>query len=252
MTPEDNTGTPALIMYPSIRNAYLLDGHPLFNDGYSKLLASLPKPPQNIFSYSRSNPLDLEALENCSQDLVLLDIYNIEAGLELFIDLRINVPELKIIIMTDRTDQFLIEWCLALGVSGFIPKSTPKVKFIQALKRVINGERWTPETDRRIKEPMPNDQTSETEAEAEENALHLTQKEITTLKYLVLGMVNKDIADKMNVTESTTKSHVSSIIRKLGVINRTQVFMEYQRLTKPDNRFIKSLEKSRIRHAENA
>lgn len=250
MTPEDNTGTPAAIMYPRIRNAYLLDGHPLFVDSYSKLLASLPKPPKNIIRYGRSNPPDINHLENCGQDLVFLDIYNIDAGLELFIDLRINVPEVKIIILTDRKDQFLIEWCLALGVRGFIPKSTPKLKIIQAIKSVIHGERWTPDTDLHMKQTHHKDEICE--PEEEENTLHLTQKEITTLKYLVLGMVNKDIARKMQVTESTTKSHVSSIIKKLGVINRTQVFMEYQRLTRPDDRFIKSLEKSRIRHTENA
>ncbi|GJM02643.1 MAG: DNA-binding response regulator [Rhodomicrobium sp.] len=245
MKPEDSIISSARIEQLSVRKAFLIDGHPLYLDGYCSLLKALGPPPQELNLIDKANKLDPKSLPNHSRDIAILDIYSIgNRGLELLIDMRINAPDLKIIIATAPQESFLIDWCLALGVAGYIPKSTPKQVMLRALRKITRGERWTPDLEHQSEQ----DQALQTPKAGA--SMHLTQKEITTLKYLVLGMVNRDIAEKMHVTESTTKSHVSAIIRKLGVINRTQVFTEYQRINNPSNQFTRSLRKIQIRHSE--
>ena len=246
MKPEDSIISSSRIEPISIRKAYLIDGHPLFLDGYNLLLGALCPPPHEIIYINTLSQIEPETIENHNRDIALLDLYSVgQAGIELLIDLRISAPDLKLIIVTDSDDEFLIDWCLALGVAGFIPKSTNKHIMLRAIRRISAGEKWTPKSHSLLQE---EDRLSS----PPQNTMHLTQKEITTLKYLVLGMVNRDIAEKMNVTESTTKSHVSSIIKKLGVINRTQVFTEFQRISNPDNKFMITRKCKQHRQSENA
>lgn len=245
MKPGDSIISSSRIEPIPIRKAYLIDGHPLFLDGYNQLLGALVPQPKEVSVFTGVDKIDPANIQNHNRDIVILDIYSVgQFGIELLIDLRISAPDLKIIVITDSQDEFLIDWCLALGVAGFIPKSTSKHVMLRAIRRICTGEKWTPKSNQ-----MLDDETTTASAN---NTMHLTQKEITTLKYLVLGMVNRDIADKMHVTESTTKSHVSSIIKKLGVINRTQVFTEYQRIRNPENKFAIKINYKQLRQPEDA
>lgn len=214
------------ILNSTVRNAFLIDGHPLFCQGYQNILSKIFNSVNYHHCYN-SEDVDNLTITDSRADIAIIDIFTAKPdGFNLLIDLRITYPNLKIIVCADSHDPFLIQWFMSLGASGYIPKNTPIDTMVSAIKNIAIGIKWTPDYYTRNNETPHHIQPINDDLLIDQ----LTQKELATLKYLVMGMINRDIAEKMGVTESTTKSHVSAIIKKMGVINRTQVFTEYQRI----------------------
>lgn len=202
----------------TINNAYIIDKHPLIFDGYLKLFKSIEN---SIKSHQCFNLDDISSLNiiNSEKNVIVIDIFNISKNsLQTLIDIRTSYPKTKIIIYTTSQDTHIIERCMSLGASGYIPKNTSIKCLSIAIKAIAIGIKWTPKN-------LSNNSNDEFNS-----FNHFTEKELLTLRHLVTGMVNRDIARNMNVTESTTKSHVSSIFKKLGVYNRTQVFCEFKKI----------------------
>lgn len=209
-----------------LHHAYLIDAHPLYCDGYEKILNEISDTVVIGRSYHQQ---DIEQLNiiNSSFNIILFDILSFgSTGIQILIDLRVNYPDVKIIICSDSQKEALIKRCLSLGVWGYIPKHTAINTIKAAITSVIYDFKWVPRLS------CEGAHTNTGLYDQEKNAVKLTKKELMTLRYLMRGNINKDIAMNMGVSESTTKSHVSSIIRKMKVINRTQVFTEFQEVCK--------------------
>jgi len=106
-----------------------------------------------------------------------------------------------------------INKAIEFGAAGFIPKSTPVNDMVAALKSVINGELWVP--------PYALKQGAQ-QGKEKSKISTLTNQQRKILFMLADGLLNKQIAYDLNLSESTIKSHVSTIFLKLGVKNRTQ------------------------------
>lgn len=161
-------------------------------------------------------------------DLLLLDLQMPGAqGLSALVQVRGMRPGLPVVVVSGREDARTITRVLAHGAAGFIPKSTDPATMKSALLAVLDGEIWAPQD----LQPAALD--------AEETDLARRLAELTPQQFRVLGMVcsgllNKQIAYELSVSEATIKAHMTAILRKLGVNNRTQVVMMANRLQLED------------------
>ena len=110
------------------------------------------------------------------------------------------------------------------GALGFIPKSADSDTIGQAIGAVLDGERWVPE------EAHSAPATSRDEQETAQRLRHLTPQQFKVLQMLGAGRLNKQIAYDLGVSEATIKAHVTAILRKLHVTNRTQAVLAAGRL----------------------
>jgi len=144
--------------------------------------------------------------------LVLLDLRMPGAhGLSSLVFLRGEYPNVSVAIISGGAYAETIGRARQLGASAFIPKSAPIDTIAQALSCVIRGELWFPEQgDPAGPGPLHDQLTT------------LTPQQFRVLKYLADGMLNKQIADILEVSEGTVRAHVTAILRKLRVSTRTQ------------------------------
>jgi DNA-binding NarL/FixJ family response regulator len=145
--------------------------------------------------------------------LVLLDLRMPGAhGLSSLVFLRGEYPDVSVAIISGGAYAETIDRARQLGASAFIPKSAPIDTIAQALSCVIRGERWFPEHAHAPagRGPLQDQFTT------------LTPQQFRVLKYLADGMLNKQIADILEVSEGTVRAHVTAILRKLRVSTRTQ------------------------------
>ena len=106
--------------------------------------------------------------------------------------------------------------CIDFGASGFIPKTTDIETMRAALRSVLEGGTWTP-PDVDLKSPADKDT-----ADIVRRLSSLTPQQVRVLMMLSEGLLNKQIAYELTVSEATVKAHVSAILQKLGVESRTQ------------------------------
>jgi DNA-binding NarL/FixJ family response regulator len=150
-------------------------------------------------------------------DLVLLDLSMPGVrGFSGLMYLRAQYPSVPIVVVSANDDPAVIRRCLDLGTSGFIPKTLGTDEMRIAIKRVLDGGVC-----------MPPDVDLDAGADAETAGLmarltSLTPQQVRVLMMLSEGLLNKQIAYELSVSEATVKAHVSAILQKLGVDSRTQ------------------------------
>ncbi|MEL6872127.1 MAG: response regulator transcription factor, partial [Pseudomonadota bacterium] len=126
-------------------------------------------------------------------------------------------------IVSATEDPTIIRRAIDFGASGFIPKSQPTGEIRDAVKRILNGEVWTP----------PNLETMPADDETDDLIRRLgtlTPQQVRVLMMLGEGLLNKQIAYKLGVSEATIKAHVSAILQKLGVDSRTQAVIAVNKI----------------------
>ncbi len=150
-------------------------------------------------------------------DLILLDLTMPGVrGFSGLMYLRAQYPSVPIVVVSANDDPAVIRRCMDFGASGFIPKTLGIEAMRAAILRVLKGGVWT-----------PPDVDLAAGADAETAALlarlaRLTPQQVRVLMMLSEGLLNKQIAYELSVSEATVKAHVSAILQKLGVESRTQ------------------------------
>ena len=150
-------------------------------------------------------------------DLILLDLAMPGVrGFSGLMYLRAQYPSVPIVVVSANDDPAVIRRCMDFGASGFIPKTLGIEDMRLAIMRVLNGGVWT-----------PADVDLTAGADVETAALlarlaTLTPQQVRVLMMLSEGLLNKQIAYELTVSEATVKAHVSAILQKLGVESRTQ------------------------------
>ena len=129
--------------------------------------------------------------------------------------LRAQYQGVPVVIVSATEDVSTIRRCMELGASGFIPKSLGIEVIRDAVASVMNGGTWT---------PPDVDLASESNeiADMVQRLSSLTPQQVRVLMMLSEGLLNKQIAYELSVSEATVKAHVSAILQKLGVESRTQ------------------------------
>jgi len=150
-------------------------------------------------------------------DLVLLDLSMPGVrGFSGLMYLRAQYPSVPIVVVSANDDPGVIRRCMDFGALGFIPKTLGIEAMRGAIARVFEGGIWTPAD---IDLGVGSD--AET-AELMARLASLTPQQVRVLMMLSEGLLNKQIAYELGVSEATVKAHVSAILQKLGVESRTQ------------------------------
>jgi DNA-binding NarL/FixJ family response regulator len=150
-------------------------------------------------------------------DLILLDLQMPGVrGFSGLMYLRAQYPSLPVAVVSANDDPAVIRRCMAFGAAGFLPKTLGIESLRDAIARVLAGEMWS-----------PPDVELAAEADADSAAViqrlaTLTPQQVRVLMMLSTGLLNKQIAYELGVSEATVKAHVSAILQKLGVESRTQ------------------------------
>ncbi|MGM0984308.1 MAG: response regulator [Pseudomonadota bacterium] len=201
------------------------DDHPLFREAIAAVIeAGLPD----------SRLLEAESLDealrragDCAElDLVLLDLGLPDAsGLEGLRALRATHPWLPVAILSADQERRTILDALDLGAVGYIPKSTPRGDLLAALAQLLEGQVYLPpEIMRRPAVPHSPSAGAGMPSPGPRFA-ELTDKQLEVLLRMSRGASNKVIARELDIAETTVKTHVSAILRKLGVPGRVQAIL---------------------------
>ena len=128
--------------------------------------------------------------------------------------------------MSAEEDPTLIRRAIDLGASGYIPKSTPLPQIADAVNKVLDGEQWLPGN---INDAISQLENKQDKAFADKLA-QLTPHQFKVLKMMADGLLNKQIAYELDISESTVKQHVSAVLRKLEVSNRTKAGVLFKQM----------------------
>ncbi len=199
----------------------IADDHPLFRDALKQILArDMPD-----VELAEAGTLDevVAAVEEKDTDLILLDLKMPGVqGFSGLIYLRAQFPDIPVVVVSASEETAIIRRAISFGASGFIPKSASAEEMQAALRAVLEGE-----------VAVPEDISLEEDEETGDMARRLstlTPQQMRVLMMLREGLLNKQIAYELGVSEATIKAHVSAILQKLGVESRTQAVIAASRV----------------------
>ena len=194
----------------------IADDHPLVVGGLRQaVLAAAPGAEISIAHDFKTMAAALESSPDT--DLVLLDLTMPGVhGFSGLLFLRSERPSTPVIVVSGSEDRAIIRHCLEFGAAGFIPKSNSLDTMRTAIAQVLAGGRWMPP------DFDPNAQPARESSVMARRLASLTPQQIRVLIMLSHGLLNKQIAHELSVSEATVKAHVSAILQKLGVESRTQ------------------------------
>lgn len=202
------------------------DDHPLFREAIVGVIETGLAGAEVLEAASLGEALSL-ARRHDDLDLALLDLELPDAeGLSGLARLREEEPWLAVAIVSAEQHKATILEALGLGAVGYIPKSTPRDTLLVALQQVLDGQIYLPPDIMRSSTRPASSVKSDTQERARRKALaSLTDKQREVLARMIKGESNKMIAFQLNIAETTVKTHVSAILRKLEVTSRVQAIL---------------------------
>ena len=200
----------------------VIDDHPLFREGVSR---SLSEAQGFVVVGEGADKNDAVRLaEELKPDIVLLDISLPGGGIEAIKPILALCPTIKIIMLTASEDVETLQQALYAGASGYILKGVGSRGLAEAIRTVAAGQSYIAPTLSAKLLARP----SKVEATVVES---LTAREREVLDMVAQGMVNKMIARHLELQEKTVKHHMTQILMKLGVSNRTEAALRWRDLT---------------------
>jgi len=206
------------------RRIIIVDDHPLFRAALRQTLSS-GDPSIQVEEAGDLAALGA-ALENDRDcDLVLLDL-NVPGarGFSGLLLLRAQYPEIPVMIISAVEDAGVVRSALDLGAAGYLRKSVGPPEIRRAIETVLAGEMWVPEDTGMASSDDAG------QADLLQRLATLTPQQVRVLMMLSDGLMNKQIAYELSISEATVKAHVSAILQKLDVDSRTQAVIAATRI----------------------
>lgn len=202
------------------------DDHPLFRDALLAVVSAGLADTQLLEADSLAAALQCVE-NNDGLDLLLLDLSLPDTeGLEGLKILRDTCPWLPVAIVSALQERQLVLDAIALGAVGYIPKSTPREQLLAAITQILQGQLYLPADIMRRPPPRALPSATVESADHPQNRLpRLTDKQLDVLSCMSQGMSNKQIARELTIAETTVKTHVSAILRKLGASSRVHAIV---------------------------
>ena len=202
----------------------IVDDHPLFRGALNQALSASLESSEIVEAGSLDELTDKLA-GGLDVDLILLDLTMPGVqGISGLVFLRGQHPDIPVVIVSANDDPNTIRRCMDCGASGFVPKSQPVDQIRAAVRSVLDGNIWS---------PPGIDLTAAVDIETADllsRLSSLTPQQVRVLMMLGEGLLNKQIAYKLGVSEATIKAHVSAILQKLGVDSRTQAVIAVNKI----------------------
>ncbi|KYK46471.1 DNA-binding response regulator [Bradyrhizobium liaoningense] len=210
----------------------IIDDHPLFREALGNAVRLALPEARILEAMSIEDALHILTTEQ-GVDLALLDLSLPDAtGFSGFLRLRETYPRLPVAIVSSEEDQHVVREALALGAAGYLPKSTSKRELAQSIEGVLSGSVSVP----RDFVATPQRRKAETSKALEVKLRELTPQQLRVLDLLRCGYPNRQIAQELQLAESTVKAHITEILRKLGLFSRNKAIIEIGKMDLPDPR----------------
>ena len=221
-TRDDNSGFGLSMMKERV---YLLSGtikimiaddHSMIREGLKSLLEL--EGDIQVVAEAEDGVDCLEKLKICTPDVLLLDI-NMprKNGLEVLQTLKSSKSKVKVLVLTVHNEVEYLMKAVDIGVDGYILKDSESAELKKAIFSIVEGENYIQPS------LIPSLNSKMIEKNRDEGKIEsLTKRELEVLKLLAVGMYNKEVAEKLNISERTVKNHVSNIFKKIEVTDRTQ------------------------------
>jgi len=216
----------------------LIDDHPLFRDGLSLLIQHR----LDLAEHGGAEVLEAGSLREAMVELerhpdvglVLLDLGLADRqGLDTLSEWREQAPNLPVVVLSADDRPATILAAIDQGASGFIPKTVEAGVMQEALRRVLSGGVYLPplpsDAVLATDPAQPDDDAVRDEPAGPETTLGLSGRQLDVLRLLIEGKPNKEICRMLSLSESTVKTHLSAIFRKLKVSSRTQAVVAVAR-----------------------
>jgi DNA-binding NarL/FixJ family response regulator len=185
-----------------------VDDHPLLREGISTLINS--QPDMCIVGEASSGTEALERFRQLRPDITLMDVRLPDKnGIDALVSIRSEFPNARVIMLTTSEGDVEIQRALAAGAQGYILKSMPPKDLVEAVRTVHAGRKRIPAA---IAAHLAEHYADE----------DLTAREIEVLQQIAGGNRNRDIGDRLFISEETVKVHIKHIMEKLGASDRTQ------------------------------
>lgn len=195
----------------------IAEDHSMIRSGLKQLLEL--EQDIKVIAECSDGKMAVEKYREVKPDVILMDInMPVQNGLEALEGIRDFDPDVKAVMLTIHQDRDYLLKALEIGALGYILKDADARALIEAVRSVYEGQTY-------IQPVMARELVNEYKrirSGADDPRNQLTEREKEVLKLLSKGMLNKEIADALFISEKTVKNHISSIFRKLNVQDRTQ------------------------------
>jgi len=194
----------------------IADDHPLFRGALRQaLLSALPG--TRLSEAGSFEEMARSLSQGADADLILLDLTMPGVqGFSGLLFLRADYPQVPVMVVSANDDPGVVRRCIEFGALGFMPKTLEAEQMAVAVQSVLDGNVWVP-AGIDLNAPQDNETASTIK-----RLMTLTPQQVRVLMMLSEGLLNKQIAYELTVSEATVKAHVSAILQKLGVDSRTQ------------------------------
>lgn len=203
----------------------IADDHPLFRDALQQAIENSIAGCKFVTAGSldelRILMRQMEPIEMVMLDLTMPG----SSGFSGLISIRAEFPEIPVVVVSANENESTIRKCIDLGASGFIPKSTGTEFILAAVNAIQSGEIWVPE-GMNLEEGISSEAN-----DLIQKVQSLTPQQMRVLSMLTEGLLNKQIAYELGVSEATVKAHVSAVLLKLGVDSRTQAVITMNKIS---------------------
>lgn len=197
----------------------IADDHPLFRNALVQAVNQVVGDAEILETDSISGLEELLSSTN-NVDLILLDLRMPGAnGFSGLVLIRREYSDIPVIVISASEDSSIMQRAIDYGASGFIPKSANLEQIAAGINQVMNGNIWLPLDQATTVGSNPD------EHEFAQRLKTLTPQQLRVFMMLTKGLLNKQIAGEVNVSEATVRTHMTAIFRKLGVRNRTQAVL---------------------------
>jgi DNA-binding NarL/FixJ family response regulator len=185
-----------------------VDDHPLFREGIATVIAY--QKDMQLVAVAATAKAAVEEFKKHRPDVTLMDLRLPDmSGISAVASIRTDFPEARIIMLTTFEGDVEIQRALAAGARGYLLKSAPLEELVDVIRKVHSGRKHLPsDVAENLAEHFGGDS--------------LTEREVEVLKRIAEGDRNRDIGERLSISEETVKVHIKHIMDKLGAKDRTQ------------------------------
>jgi DNA-binding NarL/FixJ family response regulator len=189
-------------------SVFSVDDHPLLRQGIGAMINS--QPDMYLMAEAATGCQAIQGFRENLPNVTLMDLRLPDmSGVDAMIAIRTEFPEARIIMLTTFEGDAEVQRALAAGARGYVLKSMPPKELLDVIRQVHAGKkRVPPEIAARLAEHVGEEV--------------LTSRELDVLRHIAGGNRNRDIADRLFISEETVKVHIKHIMEKLGANDRTQ------------------------------
>lgn len=194
--------------HASAIRVYIVDDHPVVRLGLRTMLDS--EEGISVIGMAGTAREAIADIQRLEPDVVLMDLRMPEMeGTEAIMELRRVSPDVRILVLTNYESDAYISQAMQAGARGYLLKNTPQEEIVRAVEMVARNERCVPERiARRLMDVMGRE--------------NLSQRELEVLTLVARGLTNKEIAQRLFISDKTARNHVTSCLEKLHANDRTE------------------------------